>query len=306
MTKKFTIDRTARYILAGVLSAIFSSLAWIPEQEAVYKLTPLLVGSLAPLFAGIIIYLLFPKVRLINFSTIIENIKPFVLVLFIRNTVGFLLFATALLHTSSLKIMFLTKMEPYIVLFIHWLFYKERVKQQDLILLVVHIIGALLLSLGMELEFSIEQWGDVLVFCGLLASASVYKPGQLLAQKLGSLRSTMLTNFCSGLMLLPIALFFDSEAIFNNSEALSGFGYLLVTVILYYICSTSFWFYSLSGTPAWLNSALRALGPVVAAPLAWLCFNKSLDKAQLFGAAIVIATSILLVINSKKSGHQQG
>jgi drug/metabolite transporter (DMT)-like permease len=74
----------------------------------------------------------------------------------------------------------------------------------------------------------------------------------------------------------------------------------LASVLMFYVASTILWFYSLSAVSAWLNSALRCLGPVFAAPIAWLFFDKSLDGIQIVGATIVVGTSIAMIIRPKR------
>lgn len=226
--------------------------------------------------------------------------KPFLLVLFLRNIFGFLVFTWALLMTSSAKVMFLTKVEPYLVLFLHWLLYNERIPRNDLLLLLVHVLGAILLSTGGEFHLQIEQMGDLLVFLGILANSLMYRPGKILADAWGASTVTVLSGFAAGLLLLPFAIFFQSADFAWTASHQIGFSYLLLTVVIYYVISSTLWFYSLQGVAAWLNSALRCVGPVVAAPLAYFLFGKTLTFSQLLGASIVILTSLLLLRSNRK------
>jgi drug/metabolite transporter (DMT)-like permease len=56
----------------------------------------------------------------------------------------------------------------------------------------------------------------------------------------------------------------------------------------------------LSGIESWLSSALRAVGPLVAVPVAWIFFDERLDEVQLLGAAIVLLTSAMISRVEKK------
>jgi drug/metabolite transporter (DMT)-like permease len=82
--------------------------------------------------------------------------RPFLFVSLIRNVICFLTFDYALLCTSSAKVMFLTKMEPYLVLGLHAALYSERIARGDLLLLFIHVGGAILLLAGANLSVSFE------------------------------------------------------------------------------------------------------------------------------------------------------
>jgi drug/metabolite transporter (DMT)-like permease len=295
------------HILAAILSAILSSITWITNGEAIRILSPLIVAAFSSLFAAVITIILIPlllKKEKRGFPSLTKLRSlwiPFLFVSLIRNVIGFLLFDYSLLYTSSAKVMFLTKMEPYIVLGLHAALYGERIERGDSLLLLLHIAGAILLSAGSNLSFTFEQWGDVLVLLGLLAGASAYKPGKVLSEAFGSVQTTVLTSLFSAVVLIPFALMIDGHRVFSPSvDIFRGFLFMIVSVLMFYVAGTILWFYSLSAIPAWLNSALRCLGPVVAAPIAWLFFDKSLEGIQIVGATIVIWTSIVMVLRPKR------
>jgi probable blue pigment (indigoidine) exporter len=54
------------------------------------------------------------------------------------------------------------------------------------------------------------------------------------------------------------------------------------------------WYWALERLDGWLVSALRAVGPVLAAPVAWIFFEQKLSPLQILGAAIVLLTAFLL------------
>ena len=109
------------HTLAAILSAIFSSITWITNGEAVRILSPLIVAAFSPLFAAVITIILIPlilKKEKRGFPSLakLRSLSiPFLYVLLVRNVIVFLLFDYSLLYTSSAKVMFLTKMEPYLV-----------------------------------------------------------------------------------------------------------------------------------------------------------------------------------------------
>lgn len=302
MSEEKKHDSRQKFLLAGVLGSVLSSIAWVTEQEAITRLSALTVAAVAPLVASLLMAPFTLRYHTLPSRESFRRMAgPFLVVLLLRNIFGSLVFTAALVMTSSAKVMFLTKIEPYLVLFLHWVFYKERVPQRDLMLLLVHVFGAIILSTGGEFRLHIEQVGDVLVLLGILGNALTYRPGKQLAEALGPAVMATIGSFLAGILLLPFALYWHSEDFLMSAEHTVGFSYLLLTVVIFYIISSTLWFYSLQGVDAWLNSALRCVGPVVAAPIAWFAFGKVLTGSQAIGAAIVILTSLLLVRSSGKS-----
>lgn len=287
------------FLLSGILGSVLSSIAWVTEQESVVRLSPLTVASVAPLLAGIAMAPFALRYHRIPSKEVLRRYaKQFIAVMLVRNIFGILIFTSALLMTSSAKVMFLTKVEPYIVLFIHWVFYHERIPGRDLLLLLVHVFGAIILSTGGTFNFQIEQIGDVLVLLGILGNALMYRPGKQLAEEWGSGFTNTVGSFLTGVLLLPFALLWHFEDFALDPVRMTGFLWLLVTVLIFYIISSTLWYYSLKGMEPWLSSALRCIGPVVAAPIAWMYFDKPLGLTQLLGATIVVLTSMLLVRSS--------
>lgn len=298
MSSEKTPDRNIhnRFLIAGILGSIFSSITWISEQEAVMRISPLTATALGPLLGSLVLAPYALRYRnLPSPKEILDLWKPFAVVILWRNIIGSFLFISALVMTSSSKVMFLTKIEPYVVILLHWILYHEKVARKELILLLVHIAGAMLLSTGGAFSLSIEQLGDLLVFLGVLGNSLMYRPAKILADAWGSAIVSTLGGFISGVILLPFAILLCPQDFTTQAPKIVGYLYLFVSVILYYVLSSTLWFYSLRGLKPWLNSALRCVGPVVAAPIAWLLFQKPLTEPQICGAIIVILTSALLV-----------
>jgi drug/metabolite transporter (DMT)-like permease len=82
----------------------------------------------------------------------------------------------------------------------------------------------------------------------------------------------------------------------GTTEHLIGWYYALATVVVFYVLSSGLWFFSLKEVPAWLASALRCVGPVIAAPIAWIVFDQRLTTLQMFGALTVVGTSLWMVV----------
>jgi probable blue pigment (indigoidine) exporter len=197
--------------------------------------------------------------------------------------------------------MFLTKIEPYIVLLLQIAFYGHRTTLLHVLLLAFHLFGALLLSTGGTITLSPDLLGDGLIFFGVLIHALLYAPAQHYSVKLGSLVASGSGQVLGGLFLLPFALIYAAQDFTLSPQHLTGWYYTLITVVVFYILSTALWFHSLKSVPAWLASALRCAGPVIAAPFAWYLYNQTLTRIQILGALTVIATSVIMVLLERRS-----
>ena len=63
---------------------------------------------------------------------------------------------------------------------------------------------------------------------------------------------------------------------------------------MFQVIGLTLWFVALKFMQGWIVSALRAVGPVIAAPFAFLFFGQSLSCFQVGGAVLVLATSALI------------
>jgi drug/metabolite transporter (DMT)-like permease len=288
-------------VVALLAASILSSLGWVFEGEAVQRISPVAVICISLVLGGIS-QLLIAKVlrqKLVNpIGTI--PLKGFIAYSIIRTSILSTLFAYCLTLTSSSKAMFLTKIEPYIVLLIQILFYGHATTRHHLILLAIHLVGALLLSTGGDFSFSKDLLGDALIFIGVVIHAALYQPSHKYSLTMGSLMASGISQLIGGIVLLPIVLIWYRSAFELTPQHQIGWYYALLTVVVFYIASTGLWFYSLKAVPAWLASALRCAGPVVAAPFAWFLFNQRLSLIQTLGALVVVATSAIMVVLEKR------
>jgi len=283
-------------VLAAVFSAALSSVAWLTEGRAVQGLSWLIVAGVSPVLAAVILggYLRW-RVALPVVSLVRAHLRTLLLLVVLRGILGLVIFTYALSLTNGSKVMFLTKVEPYLVLFLGCCTGRVRTTPVQLMLLAVHILGAMLLSTGGEVALGGVQAGDALVVLGILVMAITYAPATKLSGAIGATQVTFLINLLGGLVLLPCALIFHGEQFVWTEGTRLAWGNLIVTVFIFYIASTGLWYFALAHVEGWLVSALRCLGPLVAFPIAWLFLGESLEPAQLLGAALVLLTSLLLV-----------
>lgn len=282
-----------RGILFAALSSVFSSIATVIKGGALRYINPFMALSVEGIIAGISLFSLsFIKKEKFKFNILRENWRTFFALVLTRQILGNLLFTLGLSLTDSIKVVFFTKAEPYFVVFWAWMLHKEKVQGKHLLLLVIHILGAIVLSTGGKIEeFGKAQLGDLLVISAIALTAYSYLPSAKLVQKINPIALNAPMLLIGGLFYLPFALYFTTQ---NQWASTVGWQYLILNVILFHIFGLTFLFVALKTVKSWMASALRAIGPLVAAPFAFYFFGETLDKVQIIGGIIVLATSFLI------------
>lgn len=301
-SKKFGSEPFLVGLFAVIAASALSSVGWVLEEQAIARLTPLPVVCVSNLLAGVLLVALGLRWGKGTLVDAVRGVSPrFIIFSLVRCALVGLLFGYCLTLTISTKIMFLTKIEPYVVLLIQILFYGHRTSPAHLTLLAVHVVGAVILSTGGTVHLSADTLGDLLILVGVVMNAVLYAPSQKYSHQMGALYANGLSQLLGGLALLPFMVWFASPHIGLSDVHLTGWAYVLGTVAVFYVASTSLFFFSLKEVPAWLASALRCVGPVIAAPIAWLVYNEPLTVPQTFGALIVVVTSMWMIVLEKRT-----
>jgi drug/metabolite transporter (DMT)-like permease len=294
-------ERFIAGVCAILLASMLSSIGWIFEGEAIARLAPVPVICISSLLGGACLL----SAGYLTGSRQIRNAVSSVTISFIlfsilRSAVISLLFGYCLTLTSSTKTMFLTKIEPYIVLLIQIVFYGHRTTPAHVLLLAIHLAGAIVLSTGGSLVISADTLGDLLILVAVTGNAALYGPSQRYAQQMGAFYASGLSQLIGGVVLIPFLIATSPDSYIGSPEHVTGWYYALATVVVFYVLSTGLWFFSLKEVPAWLASALRCVGPVIAAPIAWLVFNEGLTTLQTCGALVVVGTSLWMVVLERR------
>lgn len=277
--------------IAAVLSPFFSSISTIFKSEAAKDLSPLVVVSFGGIFGSIILFIIAViRKEKISQKLLKSNLKDLNLLIGLRFIIGELVLTYGLANTSAIKAIFFTKIEPFFVLILAWLYLKEKVKVKHLLLLIVHLSGAILLSTG---GFAVvPHIGDLLVIFAMFCFAASYISGKRIAHNIGSILGNAIPMFIASLTLLPFAIILSYSELFSYSS--KGWEYLFIYVILFNVIALTLWFSSLKFVKGWIVSALRYVGPVLGAPVAYFAFGQTLNLNQIIGAGIIIMTSLLI------------
>lgn len=282
-------------IVFAILSPFFSSIATIFKTGASKTLTPLIVVCIGGIIGSIILFSIAKLLRQKpTFKKIKSDWKDIVFVLVLRNLLGELFLTFGLSQTQAIKAIFFTKIEPYFVLIFAWIFLREKVKLEHFLLLTVHLFGALILSTGGNFNIiGKTQIGDLLIIIAMGFFASSYSYGKRLAHNVGAIYGNALTMGVASLIFLPFLFAFSPFTKISNPSL--GWTYLLVYVILFNVIGLSLWYVSLKTVKGWMVSALRYIGPVLGAPVAYFLFGEKLNMIQVLGAIVVMFTSFLIV-----------
>lgn len=280
-------------LVFAIISPLVTSLATILLGGAVKLVSLWIVLASSPLIGALILFfILLFKGQKIKLAELKDNRRDIISVVAIRQIIGWAVFVIGLTFTDVIKAIFFTKVEPYFVLLIHWIVYKEKVKRKHLLLLAVHIFGAILLSTGgKSIGFGKAQLGDLLVVISMACASLSYIPATRLSKRMGAIKINAISLFTAGMVFLPFMLFFVTPAGWANTR---GLVYIVGYAVLFYVIGLTLWFASLKTVKGWIVSSLRALGPLIGAPFAYFLLGESLTAIQLLGGVIVLGTSFLI------------
>jgi len=293
-----------KHLFFAIASPILSSVLTIFKTRAIKLLdvpTFLFFNALFG-FLTLLAFLGLKKEKL-DFDKIKDNKKELFSLISTRYIIADIILVLGLSQTEAIKAIFFTKAEPYFVLFWHWLINKEKVKPAHLLLLAIHIFGAILLSTGgIFTGVGAPQIGDFAIILAMGFYSYSYFPASRLVKTIGPQISNMLGLLVAGIFFLPIFFIFSGSHVFRFSE---GWLYLILQAVLLTSVSLTLWFASLKSVKEWIVSSLRAVGPLVGAPFAFFFFGETLSPVQIVGAGIVLTTSFLIAREHLKTNRNR-
>ncbi|MDP2649418.1 MAG: DMT family transporter [bacterium] len=289
-------------LIFAILSPVFSSVSTIFKGQALKYLDPFTVLAFGSFLGAIITFMIMTaRGQRIDFKKIKTHKKDLILLILTRGIAADLIFTIGLSLSTGIKAVFFTKAEPYFVLLWMWILAREKIKGEYLFLLLVHIAGAILLSSGsLSFSFGVSQFGDFLILFALLLTSFSYFSAAKIVNQLGALQSNTIMLLISGVVFLPMAIFFSDKSQYSNP---TGWTLLTIQAIMWNGLALTFWFASLKTVKGWIASSIRSLGPLVSAPFAYFFFRESLNNVQIIGGVIVLVTSFLIAREHLRKKH---
>lgn len=290
-------------LIFAIISPILSSVLTIFKTRAIKLLDVPTFLFFNALF-GVLTLLAFVglKREKIDFNKIKKSKIELFSLISTRYIIADIILVLGLSQTEAIKAIFFTKAEPYFVLFWHWLINREKIEPKHLVLLAIHISGAILLSTGgIFTGVGTPQIGDFAIIAAMGFYSYSYFPASKLVKTIGPRVSNMIGLLVAGTVFLPLFFVLSGSHVFKFSE---GWVYLVLQAVLLTSVSLTLWFASLKTVKEWMVSALRAIGPLVGAPFAFFFFGETLKPMQIIGAGIVLATSFLIAREHLKTNER--
>lgn len=281
-------------LVFAIASSILSSIGAIYQAASAKVLGGVILACFGNLLGGFLLLLLLAaRKQRVELAAIQKNSRDMLLLITLRSFVAALLFNYGMEYTTGIKVIFLTKIEPYFVLLWSWVLERQRVQRRHALLLVVHLGGAFLLSTGGSFNLESANLGDILIIMAIGCVSLSYFQAKNLTHALGSTATNAFSCLAGGLLLLPFAWQFIPElgGAHSDAEIRRAWIFLIVYVVLFHVLALTLWFRSLRSVRPWMVSAFRATGPLVGAPFAWFFFGEELSFVQLIGGVLILITS---------------
>ena len=272
----------------------------------VKEINPIFIAGLGGTIGGIILLaaIQFSKNPITKIQ-LRKNKKDLLQMTFFRTMLGQTMLLVGLSLTLPIKAIFFTKIEPYFVLLWERVKLKEKIHRKHLALLGMHIFGAFMLSTGLELtSFGTTHIGDLLIILSMFVMSFTYIVGKRLSHSFGSIKTTAITTFVGSFIVLTAVLMMLPLSVpANFSVSYLPWLYFGLYVVMWYPISLPLWYSSLKFVRGWIVSALRIVGPIVGAAVAFFLFGNTLNEIQIIGVVIVLITSFLIVREHQKDAE---
>jgi probable blue pigment (indigoidine) exporter len=273
--------QTLMNVALTALAPIVWGSTYIVTTELLPENLPLLASVIRALGAGLIL-LLFCKVRPVGMWLG----KIAVLGLLNIGLFFYCLFAAAYYLPGGLAALVMS-IQPLIVMGLGAIFFRQKLSLTHILSAVVGVSGISLLVLNSTVE--LNWWG---VLFGLIGTCSMAL-GILLTKHWGRPEGMSLLGFTGwqltlgGLMLLPIALWYEDFPEVLTVLNISGYAYLSLVggVFGYFV-----WFRGIEKLNPVTTSFLGFLSSVSACLLGYLILGQSFTQLQLVGSIAIIAS----------------
>lgn len=188
---------------------------------------------------------------------------------------------------------------PTIVVFLSWLFFRERITKVQTTAIVITYIGVVVTFWNeMEIVGNEALVGGFLVLLSAITYASYLVGSGWLIPKFGVLRFTCYAMIVSTICILIHYVFSGDWDLFQYPLPVYGYGFamaIFATLIPSFLVSAS-----IERLGASNFSILGSLGPVSTILLAYIFLAEKLTYWQLFGMLIVIFGVTYLSLNRKR------
>lgn len=281
-------------ITFAILSAVIGSISSVLTSEGTKMISPLFFASFGAIIPGLILLasLYFSKKKLNIIKNLSKFKSDFLKLIILRPIIGHVILLIGFSLTQPIRVIFFTRFEPIFVMLWGYFLFRERINSREILIVISMIFGGILLSSGGEFS-SLTQAsiGDLLIAVSMIFLSYSYFYAQKLSKKVGSRLTNSLALIIGGTVVIPFMLIFSG---FNFSTDPSAWFYFLAYAIGFNVISLTLWYAALKTAKGWTVSALRTIGPITGASVAFLFFGNTLNIIQLIGAIIIISCVLVL------------
>jgi drug/metabolite transporter (DMT)-like permease len=199
--------------------------------------------------------------------------------------------------TTAINASFMTRLEPVFVAVLGYIFFKDKLKAKQILLISLMIVGAFLLSTGGNVESIAQtQVGDILVVIAMLFISYSYIPSKRIGKDIDPLTMTITNNLSGGLILFPIMLLLQMDPFTIN---LGNFWIILARAITFSAIGLSLYFAALKKTKPWIVSSLISISSIVGAMIGYFFLNESIGALQIAGGLVIVVSSYFITRSLK-------
>lgn len=199
-------------------------------------------------------------------------------------------------YTTVANAGILNNLTSIFVVIVAWIVLKEEVDKLTIIGIVSAIIGSIILVGKNFTSGGTGFLGDVLA----LFSAVFYTGYIIIVKNLRRYFSTptiMSWGALASLYFFSFLAYMSGDLLFPETAV--GWYKLIGLAVIVHICGQGLLAYAIGHLPASFSGLILLIGPVTSVGFAWIMFDESMSKMQIFGATIVLV-GIVIARNRKK------
>jgi len=291
----------------GVAAPFFIALAVMVAKRAGMVAPALAITAFSALMSVPVLLLLqkFRKMD-IELDKLFNEVRdPFLQVLVTRSIVGSALIVLGFTMTTALKSILLLRLEALFVFCWSVYFKKEKASPGKIMLLLALVAGSILVVVPPESmtlsnpEAAGINTGDLLIILSLLFMSYSYIPTETVVAKVSPTNVNIVANTVGGIVVLMLALYFDSARIFSLSQA--ALALIFAYSCLFSVVAVNLYYFAFKTIKPWIIACFLSLEVVYGVPLAWFMHGEVLTAMQALGAVIVmLATTGIGLINARE------
>ncbi|MCG9494219.1 DMT family transporter [Acinetobacter pittii] len=205
----------------------------------------------------------------------------------------FLLQFLGLKYTSASSATTMIGIEPFMVVFMGYFFFKNKTSKMDWVLGALTFIGVLIVAWSSQQDHSINLFGCFLVIVSTIVVAIWVLTSKKILEEVDSSIFTAITILLGFILCIPFTFFFSTTSLSTISSSIS-ISSILALLYLGIGCSylaSKLWNKGLEVSSANNGGLFLALEPIFGVIFAVLLLNENITGVTLVGVIIVLCST---------------